>query len=241
MILGQIAKRNKGRRRQNKKHATKQPLMTEGMVAEVKVWLERMRDQAGRAVSLSERLSPSDMDESNDLFWALAKYAENVQESIVKLDDINKRIYPELIELDGDTWQGLKGMRSRLAHAFWNIDPQILWELSRILPKRELALSGAVVYQFDPGSVFKAWERVGRPISERSVNRRPDVGLCPRPSVGAGYRPRLTGPLPLRGEFVRQGLSASLLARSCCAPPFWPALSHALSNADNHSHYVFGL
>ena len=104
VILGQMAKRNKGRRRQNKKHATKQPLMTEGMVAEVKVWLERMRDQAGRAVGLSERLSPSDMDESNDLFWALAKYAENVQESIVKLDDINKRIYPELIELDGDTW-----------------------------------------------------------------------------------------------------------------------------------------
>ena len=127
MILCQMAKRNKGRGRQNKKHATKQPLMTEGMVAEVKVWLERMRDQAGRAVSLSERLSPSDMDESNDLFWALAKYAENVQESIVKLDDINKRIYPELIELNGDTWQGLKGMRSRLAHAFWNIDPQILW------------------------------------------------------------------------------------------------------------------
>ena len=106
-------------------------------------------------------------------------------------------------------------------------------ELSGILPKRELALSGAVVYQFDSGSVFKAWERVGRPISERSVNRRPDVGLCPRPSVGAGYRPRLTGPLPLRGELVRQGLSASLRARSCCAPPFWPPLSHALNTRLN--------
>ena len=101
--------------------------MTEERVAEVKTWLVRMRDHAGRAVSLSEGMSPSDMDESNDLFWALAKYAENVQESIVKLDDINKRIYPELIELDEDTWKGLKGMRSRLAHAFWNIDPQILW------------------------------------------------------------------------------------------------------------------
>ena len=101
--------------------------MTKERIAEVKTWLERIRDHATKAVSLSEAMSRTDMDESNDLFWALAKYSENVQESIVKLDDINKNIYPELIELDGHTWKGLKGMRSRLAHAFWNIDPQILW------------------------------------------------------------------------------------------------------------------
>ena len=101
--------------------------MTKEKIAEVKTWLERMRDHAARAVSLSEGMSATDMDESNALFWALAKYAENVQESILKLDDINEGIYPELIELDGDTWKGLKGMRSRLAHAFWNIDPKILW------------------------------------------------------------------------------------------------------------------
>ena len=72
-------------------------------------------------------MSLAEMTESNDLFWALAKYAENVEESVIKLDDLNKDIYPELVELDEGTWQGLKGMRSRLAHAFWNIDPQILW------------------------------------------------------------------------------------------------------------------
>ena len=101
--------------------------MTKEKIAEVKTWLQRMGLHAARAVSLSERMTPGDVDESNDLFWSLAKYAENVEESMIKLDDINKRIYPALIELDKDTWQGLKDMRSRLAHAFWNIDPQILW------------------------------------------------------------------------------------------------------------------
>ena len=101
--------------------------MTEGKIAEVKVWLERMQFNTGRAVSLAERMSPEDMTEDNDLFWALAKYVENLEESIIKLDDVNKKIYPALVEFDGDTWKNLKGMRSRLAHAFWDIDPDILW------------------------------------------------------------------------------------------------------------------
>ena len=63
-------------------------------------------------------MASTDMDESNDLFWALTKYAENVEESLVQLDAVNPRVYPALIELSGPTWKGLKGTRSRLAHAF---------------------------------------------------------------------------------------------------------------------------
>ena len=85
-----------------------------------------MQVNAARAIKLSDRMSPDDMEECNDLFWALAKYTENVEESVIKLDDINKGIYPSLVELEQETWKGLKGMRSRLAHAFWNIDPQDL-------------------------------------------------------------------------------------------------------------------
>ncbi|MDE0129870.1 MAG: DUF86 domain-containing protein [Gammaproteobacteria bacterium] len=101
--------------------------MTADRIAEVKTWLERMGAQLGRAIDLSKRMSPEDLDESSDLFWALAKYAENVQESVVQLDRVNAKVYPALVELGEETWKGLKGMRSRLAHAFWNIDPEILW------------------------------------------------------------------------------------------------------------------
>ena len=101
--------------------------MTATRIAEVKTWLQRIDDYSARAIVLSESMSPTEMDESNDLFWALTKYAENVQESVVQLDAVNPRVYPALVELSEPTWKGLKGMRSRLAHAFWKIDPEILW------------------------------------------------------------------------------------------------------------------
>lgn len=122
-----MAKKQKKWKRQNQVQPSKRHSMTKEKIAEVKSWLEKMQFHADKAVKLTDRMSQADMNESNDLFWALAKYTENVEESVVKLDCINNRIYPELLEIDRETWKGLKGMRSRLAHAFWNIDPQILW------------------------------------------------------------------------------------------------------------------
>ena len=102
-------------------------------IHQVKIWFERMLLNAERAVDLGCRISVQDLNESNDLFWALAKYSENVQESIVQLDNINKHILPGLIEIplaseeSGDAaWKDLKGMRSRLVHQFWNVDATIL-------------------------------------------------------------------------------------------------------------------
>lgn len=122
-----MAKRKNIRKKRKRNQRARKPPMTREKIAEVRTLLERIQTHATRAVDLSKRMSTADLDDSNDLFWALSKYAENVQESIVRLDDINNDIYPSLIELDKDTWRGLKGMRSRLAHAFWNIDPSILW------------------------------------------------------------------------------------------------------------------
>ena len=122
-----------------------------------------MRVHVGKAVRLTERMSPEDVNECNDLFWALAKYAENVEESAVQLDNISKDIYPELIELDEELWQDLKDMRSRIAHGFWDIDPKILWDtattefpvlhslLSMIIVTEELVDdAGEVLFQWDP-------------------------------------------------------------------------------------------
>ena len=122
-----MGKQNRGRKKKKQSQAPKQPRMTTEKIAQAKTWLERMRINVFRAIALSERMSPDDMDESNDLFWALVKYTENVQESAKQLDDINSRIYPSLIEFDNDTWQDLKRMRDYLAHKFWDIDPHILW------------------------------------------------------------------------------------------------------------------
>ena len=56
---------------------------------------------------------------TSDAFWALAKHAESIQESVVQLDRLNTKVYLSLVELGEVTW---KGLRSRLAHAFWKID-----------------------------------------------------------------------------------------------------------------------
>ena len=115
----------------------------EGGAAEVRPWFERILVNARRAVDLASRLSVQDLHESNDLFWALAKYTENVQESITQLDNLNQRLLPCLVEIpvrpeiEGTaTWADLKGMRNRLTHQFWCIDPKILWEtVKEDLPK----------------------------------------------------------------------------------------------------------
>ena len=122
-----MTKRKKKQKRQNVSKVASQAIMTVETISDIKTWLERMREHASRATELANSMSRQDVAESNDLFWALVKFTENVEESAVQLDKINKHIFPALIELGAEKWQNLKGMRSRLAHAFWNINPEILW------------------------------------------------------------------------------------------------------------------
>ena len=162
--------------------------MTPENIAAVKTWLERMQVNADRAIRLSERMSPDEVTDTNDLFWSLAKYTENVQESVVKLDEVNKRIYPSLIEFDEKTWSDLKGMRSRLAHAFWNISPQILWStVTEDLPKL-LALLSSIIVVPNPVSdgeefsvVFETQRLLGLP------NITPDSSITPGDHIVALY------------------------------------------------------
>jgi hypothetical protein len=96
--------------------------MDEQKISKVEVWLDRMRVNAERAIDLSGNLSPDELDESNPLFWALAKLAENVEESITNLDELCPEIYGCLIEIpvfglpeqsEQLSWEALKGMRIR--------------------------------------------------------------------------------------------------------------------------------
>ena len=108
--------------------------MTLAKRTEVRDWLDNMNRFLERAIDLSQRMNSSNLDESDDLFWALVKHAENVQESMLQLDRINPTILLALNEIPqepstdiGFSWQGMKGMRQRLAHDFRKIDPDILW------------------------------------------------------------------------------------------------------------------
>ena len=110
--------------------------MDEQDISKVEVWLDRIKVNAERAIHLSVNLTLAELDESNPLFWALVKLAENVEESITNLDKLCPGIYECLIEIpvtglpkqsEQLSWDALKGMRIRLAHKFWDIDRGILW------------------------------------------------------------------------------------------------------------------
>ena len=122
-----MTKRKNKKKRQNGSRVVSQTIVTVETISDVKTWLDRLRVNSFRAMELANCMSRQDLAESNDLFWALVKFIENVEESAVQLDKINKHIFPALVELGAEKWHNLKGMRSRLAHAFWNINPDILW------------------------------------------------------------------------------------------------------------------
>ena len=177
-----MSKSRKGRKQQSTHQAAKKPRMTKEKIVEVKTWLERIRDNVVRAISLSKRMSLAGMNESNDLFWSLAKYAENVEESIVQLDNISGQIYPSLIKLDEDTWQNLKDMRSRLAHAFWNIEPRILWSTVTVdFPDLWALLSTMIVIDDPKGDR----ESIEFTLKTEDLAQLPDITLN---SVEAGSR-----------------------------------------------------
>ena len=126
--------------------------MTMEKVAQVQQWLNRMRIHLQKAVILSAKMDKTRLSEDDDLYWAFVKYAENVQECAVQLDNINDSIFPCLAELpmksenEELSWDGLKGMRSRLAHKFWDISPTILWNtVTRDFPKLDDLLGSLMI------------------------------------------------------------------------------------------------
>ena len=109
--------------------------MTEAGLEEIKSITQQMRVNVVRAIAICQETGEEILDEDRHEFWALVKYVENVQEAVVQLDSKNSTVLQKLIEFPErsddrtqTTWKSLKGMRSRLAHAFEHIDHGILWD-----------------------------------------------------------------------------------------------------------------
>ena len=127
-------RKNKNRQKKRDQTQTLDPI-TEAQVGEVREWLDRMQNHVDKAISLSEQMDGNALSEDDYRFWALAKYAENVQECTVKLDNMKRSVLEALEEVplkseQGTdlTWVGMRDMRNELAHEFWDIDPKILWD-----------------------------------------------------------------------------------------------------------------
>ena len=147
--------------------------MTFEKIQQIERIINRMSVDLTRSVHICDEHGRAILNEERHEFWALVKYVENVQDGIVKLDNINNTIFPRLIEFPESSrhptetsWKSLKGMRSRLAHAFDNINHEILW--STVTDDFPILVSLLKVLQFvilDRGHVrfgFKAglWRKL---------------------------------------------------------------------------------
>ena len=161
-------RRNKGRKgRSGQKRRTQATPMTLENIQRIKNSVQRMTVDVSRSIQICDEFGRDILDEDRHEFWALVKYVENVQDGIVQLDNINKTIFPKLIEFpetshhDAETsWKSLKGMRSRLAHAFDHIDHEILWSTVTVdFPTLGSLLNVLQFFSLDHGHVefgFKA-------------------------------------------------------------------------------------
>ena len=129
-----MSKRKRRRARAAKKKQHRKPL-TDADLEQIRSIAQKMRVNLARATAICRDAGKDILDEDRHEFWALVKYVENVQEALVQLDNKNDTILPRLNEFPEKsddraetTWKSLKGMRSRLAHAFENIDHDILWD-----------------------------------------------------------------------------------------------------------------
>jgi len=80
----------------------------------------------------------ADLDSDRMLLFALVRAIEIVGEAANKMSDEARTALPTI------PWPAIVGMRNRLIHAYFEVDPQLVWqtatvELPALLPKlREL-------------------------------------------------------------------------------------------------------
>ena len=93
------------------------------------VLLRDMLNTARTAVGAIQGRRQSDL--SSDVVWALglAKCLEIIGEAAARLSEPTRGRYPEI------PWQPIIGMRNRLVHAYFDIDPEQVWKaLTEDLP-----------------------------------------------------------------------------------------------------------
>jgi len=90
------------------------------MRSEDRIRLRHMRDTAREALSFVQNRSRTDLD--HQLVWALVKAIEIIGEAAYQLSAEARA------EVPGLPWDKIIGMRHRLAHAYFDINLDILWK-----------------------------------------------------------------------------------------------------------------
>lgn len=103
------------------------------------VRLQHMLDAGREALGFARGRSRSDLDSDRMLVLALVKDLEIIGEAAHQVSEETRA------QLPGLPWADIIGMRHRLVHAYFEIDPEILWQtIKQDLPPLVAALEEAL-------------------------------------------------------------------------------------------------
>ena len=122
--------KNRGRGSPNPDRRRNAHTMTASEIGVIKDWFYRMRVNVKRGIDFAQQVPDQDnFNEDNPLFWATVKAIENFTESVKQLDDTNYKILTQLFEIT--EWKQIKGMRDVVAHQFWKLDADKIWNTAQ--------------------------------------------------------------------------------------------------------------
>jgi uncharacterized protein with HEPN domain len=108
---------------------------------EDRVRLQHMLDASRQAVTFVQGRQRGDLDSDLQLTLALTRLVEIVGEAAKNVSDEERQRHPAI------PWRPIAGTRDRLAHAYFDVDLDQLWQivavdLPSLVPVLEKALSG---------------------------------------------------------------------------------------------------
>ncbi|MFA5352958.1 MAG: DUF86 domain-containing protein [Thermodesulfovibrionales bacterium] len=84
--------------------------------------LRHMLDAATEAVTFSSGRSLEDLDSDRMLLLSLIRCIEIIGEAASKVSDEGRKTTPEI------PWKSMIAMRNRLIHAYFDVDPEVVWK-----------------------------------------------------------------------------------------------------------------
>ena len=88
-----------------------------------RLFLDDMGDCCRKLVEYRQRTNRAEFDRRNMAFDAIVRNVEVMGEAAGKLPEHVRSAAPEV------PWEAIIGMRHRIAHAYFGIDPDILWDV----------------------------------------------------------------------------------------------------------------
>ena len=89
-------------------------------------FLEHIHEQTRYLLDASSSLEKADFVGNKTLVLAFERSLEIIGEAVSNVDDAYKAAHPDI------PWKKIRGLRNVVAHMYWNVDYDIIWDVVTI-------------------------------------------------------------------------------------------------------------